>query len=125
MLLFSALVAGSFALGVRVANDIAPTALTAVRFWLAAGLIGVVVLASGGLSHRFWPLRQFRDHEAADPDLHIRTPEAAAADRHVIDRLLHGDHAAVLDFVPEFRSHASQGFFGHYLSMLGAIGGGD
>ena len=85
----------------------------------------VVVLASGGLSHRFWPLRQFRDHEAADPDLHIRTPEAAAADRHVIDRLLHGDHAAVLDFVPEFRSHAPEGFFGHYLSMLGAIGGGD
>ena len=27
----------------------------------------VVVLASGGLSHRFWPLQQFRDHEAADP----------------------------------------------------------
>ena len=43
----------------------------------------VVILASGGLSHRFWPLRQFRDHEGADPDLHIRTPEAAAADRKV------------------------------------------
>ena len=41
----------------------------------------VVVLASGGLSHRFWPFRQFRDHEGADPDLHIRTPEAATADR--------------------------------------------
>ena len=41
----------------------------------------VVILASGGLSHRFWPLRQFRDHEGADPDAHIRTPEAAAADR--------------------------------------------
>ncbi|MEM7287351.1 MAG: catechol 1,2-dioxygenase [Actinomycetota bacterium] len=85
----------------------------------------IVVLASGGLSHRFWPLRRFRDHEGADPDRHIRTPEAAAADRHVIDRLLHGDHAAVLDFVPEFRAHAPEGFFGHYLSMLGAIGGPD
>ena len=83
----------------------------------------VVVLASGGLSHRFWPLREFREHEAADPDEHIRTPEAAAADRHVIDCLLRGDHAAVLDFLPEFRPHAPEGFFGHYLTMLGAMGG--
>lgn len=83
----------------------------------------VVVLASGGLSHRFWPLRQFRDHEAADPDLHIRTPEAAAADRRVIAWMKAGDHAAVLDFLPEFRRFAPEGFFGHYLTMLGAIGG--
>ncbi len=83
----------------------------------------VVVLASGGLSHRFWPLREFRRHEGADPDRHLRTPEAAAADRHVIDRLLHGDHAAVLDFLPEFRQHAPEGRFGHYLTMIGALGG--
>ena len=85
----------------------------------------VVILASGGLSHRFWPLRQFRDHEGADPDLHIRTPEAAAADRHVISLLKAGDHAAVLDFVPEFRQHAPEGKFGHYLTMIGALGGAD
>ena len=85
----------------------------------------VVVLASGGLSHRFWPLSQFRDHEGADPDLHIRTPEACAADRHVIDLLKNGDHAAVLDFMPEFAQHAPEGYFGHYLTMLGAIGGKD
>ncbi len=83
----------------------------------------VVVLASGGLSHRFWPLREFRDHEAADPDLHLRSPEAAAADRYVIERLQAGDHAAVIDFWPEFRSHSPEGFFGHYLTMVGAIGG--
>ena len=85
----------------------------------------VVVLASGGLSHRFWPLREFRAHEAADPDLHIRTPQAAAADRQVIERLKTGDHAAVLDFVPEYRSHAPEGYFGHYLTMVGALGGAD
>lgn len=83
----------------------------------------VVVLASGGLSHRFWPLRQFRDHEAADPALHLRTPEARAADEHVIDRLKRGDHAGVLDFLPEFSAHAPEGFFGHYLTMVGALGG--
>ena len=35
----------------------------------------VVLLASGGLSHRFWPLREFRLHETADP-ANIVTPEA-------------------------------------------------
>lgn len=85
----------------------------------------VVVLASGGLSHRFWPLREMRDHEAADPDLHIRTPEACAADRRVINMLKAGDHAGVLDFTPEFGAHAPEGYFGHYLTMLGALGGRD
>ena len=83
----------------------------------------VVILASGGLSHSFWPLSQLRDHEAADPDLHIRTPEACAADRKIIELLKQGDHAAVLDFVPEFAKHSPEGFFGHYLTMLGALGG--
>lgn len=47
MLVFSALVAGSFSLGARVANDIDPTALTAVRFVLAAAMIGAICLATG------------------------------------------------------------------------------
>ncbi len=85
----------------------------------------VVILASGGLTHRFWPLREFRQHEAADPDLHIRTPEAAAADRHVLSMLTAGDHAGVLDFYPSYRAHAPEGKFGHYLTMLGALGGAD
>lgn len=94
---------------------------------LAAAVAGldrrVVVLASGGLSHRFWPLRQFRDHEAADPDLHIRTPEAAAADRRVLSWMADGDHGAVIDFMPEYSRHAPEGYFGHYLIMAGALGG--
>jgi drug/metabolite transporter (DMT)-like permease len=49
MLLFSALVAGSFALGSRVANDISPAALNAVRFWIAAAVIGGAALATTGL----------------------------------------------------------------------------
>ncbi len=82
----------------------------------------VVILASGGLSHRFWPLREFRDHEAANPDLHLRSPEAAAADRNVIAKMLAGDHGGILDFVPEFNQHSPEGYFGHYLTMLGALG---
>ncbi len=83
----------------------------------------VVVLASGGLSHRFWPLKEFRDHEGADPDLHIRTPEACAADRKMIAMMLAGDHAGVLEFTPEFKQHGPEGRFGHYLTMIGALGG--
>jgi 3,4-dihydroxyphenylacetate 2,3-dioxygenase len=83
----------------------------------------VVVLASGGLSHRFWPLQQFRSHEGADPDLHIRTPEACAADRRVIAALLNGDHRSVIDGMHDFRAHAPEGRFAHYLTMAGTLGG--
>ena len=54
MLLFSMLVAGSFALGAMVARDLAPTALNAVRFVIAAGVIGALVIATGGMSRRDW-----------------------------------------------------------------------
>jgi len=48
MLLFSALVAGSFSLGSLVANEIAPAALNTLRFGIAAIVIGVVMAATGG-----------------------------------------------------------------------------
>lgn len=100
--------------------------------WLLAGeLVGqaiaqldrnVVLLASGGLSHKFWPLREFAMHEAADP-VHIRTPEARAADEHVLSLLEAGDHAGVVDFWPSYRPFSPEGFFAHYLLMVGAMGG--
>ena len=49
MLTFSALVAGSFSLGSMAANDIAPAALNAVRFAIAAVVIGVAALATTGV----------------------------------------------------------------------------
>ncbi len=49
MLLFSTLVAGSFSLGAQVAGDIAPAALNALRFAIAAGVVGGVVAATTGL----------------------------------------------------------------------------
>jgi len=47
MLAFSALVAGSFALGSKAANLLDPAALNALRFSLATALIGIVGLALG------------------------------------------------------------------------------
>lgn len=49
MLTFSALVAGSFSLGVMVANEIAPAALNAARFAIAAVVIGTAALTTTGL----------------------------------------------------------------------------
>lgn len=47
MLLFSALVAGSFSLGSLAANDIAPAVVTVLRFWIASGILGLIVWKSG------------------------------------------------------------------------------
>ena len=48
MLAFSALVAGSFALGVLAANEISPSALNALRFWIATAIIGVLAAFTSG-----------------------------------------------------------------------------
>ncbi len=84
----------------------------------------VVLLASGALSHKFWPLRELRQHEAADP-VHLRSPQHRAADEHLLELLGRGDHAAVLDYYPEFRQFSPEGRFGHYLLMASALGGRD
>ncbi len=49
MLLFSLLVAGSFALGTLAANEITPVALNTVRFWIACAVMGVAVVATTGI----------------------------------------------------------------------------
>jgi drug/metabolite transporter (DMT)-like permease len=49
MLAFSALIAGSFSLGGQIANEIAPAALNAVRFAIAAVAVYAVVAARGGV----------------------------------------------------------------------------
>ena len=84
----------------------------------------VVLLASGGLSHKFWPLREFRQHETADP-VNIITPDARAADEDVLARFGHGDHAGIIDGWADYRRHSPEGMFAHYLMMAGAIGGRD
>jgi 3,4-dihydroxyphenylacetate 2,3-dioxygenase len=83
----------------------------------------VVLLASGGLSHRFLPFRQLRGRESSDPMKNIITPEAREADLHVLDLLQKGDHGAVIDWIPEYRKVGPEGKFGHYLIMAGALGG--
>ncbi|MFN0115618.1 MAG: DMT family transporter [Paracoccaceae bacterium] len=54
MLLFAALVAGSFALGALVANTVPPLALTAARFLIAAAAVAALAAATVGLPLRSW-----------------------------------------------------------------------
>ena len=84
----------------------------------------VVVLASGGMSHTFWPLKQITKHEASDP-VHIFTPEARQADETRLEWMKAGDHRRLVDGMQDYFRHAPEGNFGHYLMMLGAIGGAD
>lgn len=84
----------------------------------------VVLLASGSMSHRFWSLRELPRHEASDP-IHISRPEAREADLLRLDWFEQGNHAAVIDTMPEFLQFAPEARFGHYLMMIAALGGRD
>ncbi|WP_240790264.1 DMT family transporter [Rhodobacter sp. SY28-1] len=54
MLAFSALVAGSFSLGVLAAPFIDPGAVTAVRFVLAGALVGAAAVLTTGIPRQAW-----------------------------------------------------------------------
>jgi 3,4-dihydroxyphenylacetate 2,3-dioxygenase len=88
---------------------------------VAAGDRRVLLIASGALSHTFWPLRQLREHESSDPS-HLFSPEARAADQQRIDWLRQGRHDKVLRTMPDFLRHRPEARFAHYLMMAGALG---
>jgi 3,4-dihydroxyphenylacetate 2,3-dioxygenase len=83
----------------------------------------VLLLASGAMSHTFWPLRELRAHEASDP-VHIRTEAAREADHERIGWLQAGQHAKVIDTMPEYLRVRPEAKFAHYLMMAAALGEG-
>jgi 3,4-dihydroxyphenylacetate 2,3-dioxygenase len=83
----------------------------------------VVLLASGGMTHRFFPFRELRQHESSAVPENILHEESYEADQKVIGMLQRGDHAGVIQNMPEYKKAAPEGHFGHYLIMAGAIGG--
>lgn len=89
---------------------------------IAASDQRVVLLASGGMSHRFWSLDELPQHEASHPR-HIITPAARAADEQRIEWWQNGEHHRVIDAMDEYHQHKPEGAFGHYLMLVGALGG--
>ncbi len=83
----------------------------------------VVVLASGGMTHRFFPFRELRQHESSAAPDNILHLESYEADQRVLRMMQEGDHAGIIGGMPEYRKAAPEGHFGHYLIMAGAIGG--
>ena len=83
----------------------------------------VVLLASGGMTHRFFPFRELRQHESSKAPDNILGIESYEADQRVLSMMRDGDHAGVIDWMPEYRKAAPEGHFGHYLMMASAIGG--
>jgi len=84
----------------------------------------VVLIASGSMSHRFWSFRDIPLHEASDP-IHISSPAAREADYERLRWFAEGNHAAVIDSMPDYLRHAPEARFGHYLMMAAACGGRD
>jgi 3,4-dihydroxyphenylacetate 2,3-dioxygenase len=91
---------------------------------IAASDRKVMLLASGAMSHTFHPLREIRKHESSDPS-HIFSPEARTFDERILAWWANGDHGRVVDSYDDYRRFRPEGRFGHYLTMLGAIGGRD
>jgi len=89
---------------------------------IAASDRRVVLIASGALSHTFWPLRELRAHESSDP-VHIRTDQARTADAARIRWLSAGKHARVIDTMGDYLAVRPEAKFAHYLMMIGALGG--
>ncbi|KNB50711.1 catechol 1,2-dioxygenase [Streptomyces caatingaensis] len=82
----------------------------------------VLLLASGGLSHRFRPLAELRDRMAGDP-ANIVTPEAREADEQRLAWLEEGRHDRVVATMADYHRFAPEAGFGHYLMLAGALGG--
>jgi 3,4-dihydroxyphenylacetate 2,3-dioxygenase len=83
----------------------------------------VIVLASGGMTHRFFAFRELRHHESSDPNRNLFSPEAYQADLKVLDLLEKGDHRGVIEWMPEYKRFGPEGKFGHYLILAGSLGG--
>jgi 3,4-dihydroxyphenylacetate 2,3-dioxygenase len=85
----------------------------------------VLFIASGGMSHRFWPLATIRDHASADPK-DINGDALRAWDERIMAWWKAGDHASVIANADAFRKEcAPEGRFAHYLVLAGALGGAE
>ena len=83
----------------------------------------VVLLASGGMTHRFFNFKELRTRESQKAPDNIYDMEYYEADMRVLDMMKRGNHAGVIDGMPGYRKAYPEGHFGHYLMMAAALGG--
>jgi 3,4-dihydroxyphenylacetate 2,3-dioxygenase len=90
---------------------------------IAASDRRVVLLASGGMTHRFFNFKELRQRESQQAPDNIYDMAYYEADMRVLDMLRRGDHAGVIASMPEYRKAYPEGHFGHYLMLASALGG--
>jgi len=104
-----------------VANDLEFGA--AMGAAIAASDRRVVIVASGGMSHRFWDYDRILAHASASPE-DISSTANRLYDERIMQWFRAGSHREVLESSADFRAHCSpEGRFSHYLIMAGAMGG--
>ena len=84
----------------------------------------VIIIATGSMSHTFYPLRELRNHESSDPS-HIFSREAFNADQERLGWFREGRHDEVLRTMPEFLKVRPESRFAHYVMMAAALGEND
>jgi 3,4-dihydroxyphenylacetate 2,3-dioxygenase len=85
----------------------------------------VVLIAAGGMSHRFWDYDNALQHASASPD-DISSLANRLYDEKLMEWFKSGRHDEILRAAPEYRAECSpEGRFSHYLMMAGAMGGAE
>lgn len=83
----------------------------------------VVLIAAGGMSHRFWDYDRVLQHASASAE-DISSLANRLYDEKLMEWFKSGRHDEVLRATPEYRAECSpEGRFSHYLMMAGAMGG--
>jgi 3,4-dihydroxyphenylacetate 2,3-dioxygenase len=90
---------------------------------IAASDRRVVLLASGGMTHRFFSFTELRQRETQRAPDNIYDRAYYDADMQVLENLQKGHHAAVIQDMPNYRKAYPEGHFGHYLMLAAALGG--
>jgi len=85
----------------------------------------VVLIASGGMSHRFWDYDHILARASASPD-DISSTANRLYDEKIMEWFRGGRHDEVIASAADFRAHCMpEGRFSHYLIVAGAMGGSD
>jgi 3,4-dihydroxyphenylacetate 2,3-dioxygenase len=86
----------------------------------------VVLLASGALSHKFNEIDWVQKNPRIYHEENVSRPENIARDKEAITMFEQGRHDLILDvWDTKFRPLPWEGFGGHYLQMIGALGGAE
>jgi 3,4-dihydroxyphenylacetate 2,3-dioxygenase len=82
-----------------------------------------VLLASGALSHKFNDLDWVQQNPRIYHPDNVSDPKNVESDREAVRLFVQGRHDLILDRFAEYRAVPWEGLGGHYLQMIGALGG--